>query len=453
MDHFGSQVAITGDYALVATPFWDLTTFHADAGAVYSFVRSSTNWTQQQRLTASDAARGGNFGCSLATSGDYALIGARGTTLRRRNSISSAGAAYIFTQSGTNWTQQQTLTASDAVSWDRFGQAVGLSGDYAVVGADQADDSGSDSGAAYIFVRSGTSWTQQQKLTASDGAVNNKFGSQVAITGDFVLVGAPKCPNWWGGHCRTVEPAPQGVTAISSGGVYVFVRTGASWTQQNMLVAPDAAAGDAFASASARNIAASGNDVFVGASAGAGGAVYTFGYKTGTINLLWRRVQAYSTSNKLTFWSSKTVLAFWAQYPQLQPGVNISIFTDQPDVLVAMPAAMSGSSIIKLPKYSPPSYQRVVTLPYAYGLEHSTLFVAYDPCCEAGSLVSQLESQGFHNNADVVKYLNATGELSEMRVFQRNGFISGKEVTLSTLSTPYNMGAIALIAFKLPEII
>ena len=85
---------------------------------------------------------------------------------------------------------EQKLTASDAAWGDRFGHSVSISGDSAIVGAQNSDDSGSDSGSAYVFVRSGTTWTEQQKLTASDGASNDLFGLSVSISGDTAIVGA-----------------------------------------------------------------------------------------------------------------------------------------------------------------------------------------------------------------------------------------------------------------------
>ena len=101
------------------------------------------------------------------------------------------GSAYVFTRSGTTWTQQAKLTASDGAADDYFGYSVALSGDTALVGA-YWDDVGAnyDQGSAYVFTRSGTTWTQQAKLTASDGAAGDHFGHSVALSGDTALVGA-----------------------------------------------------------------------------------------------------------------------------------------------------------------------------------------------------------------------------------------------------------------------
>ena len=114
----------------------------------------------ESKLTASDAAVQDSFGESVSVDGDYAIVGASGN---------DGGSAYIFFRSGTTWTEQDKLTAGDAAATDRFGYSVSVSGDYAIVGAFGDNDDGTDSGSAYIFSRSGTTWTQQAKLTAADG--------------------------------------------------------------------------------------------------------------------------------------------------------------------------------------------------------------------------------------------------------------------------------------------
>ena len=102
----------------------------------------------------------------------------------------ASGSAYVFVRSGGAWSQQKKLTASDAAVTDEFGFSVAISGDMVVVGARFDDDAGEASGSAYVFVRSGGAWSQQQKLTASDAAATDEFGFSVAISGDTVVVGA-----------------------------------------------------------------------------------------------------------------------------------------------------------------------------------------------------------------------------------------------------------------------
>ena len=228
-DQFGHAVALDGDTALVGANF-KLVGTYAHAGVAYVFTRTGTTWTPQQELTADDAAAMDMFGTSVALDGDTALVGAE---FKLVGTYTHAGAAYVFTRSGAVWTQQQALTAgSDAAAGDLFGSSVALSGDTALVGAAKKTVNGSSiAGAAYVFTSSGTTWTQQAKLTASDAGANDQFGQAVALDGDTALVGAP------------------GKTVGGSGGVgaaYVFTRSGTAWTQQWRMVASDGAASDSF---------------------------------------------------------------------------------------------------------------------------------------------------------------------------------------------------------------
>ena len=219
-DQFGRSVSLSADgsTALVGAQGKS-----SNTGAAYVFTRSGSTWTQQQKLTASDAATGDEFGVSVSLSvdGSMALVGANGKG-------GFTGAAYIFTRSGSTWTQQQKLTASDAAGGDIFGSAVSLSvdGSTALVGAQSKS---SNTGAAYVFTRSGSTWTQQQKLTASDATTSDLFGSAVSLSvdGSTALVGA------------------QGKSS-NTGAAYVFTRSGSTWTQQQKITASDAAADDSF---------------------------------------------------------------------------------------------------------------------------------------------------------------------------------------------------------------
>jgi nucleoside-specific outer membrane channel protein Tsx len=174
-DSFGWSVAVSGSTAVVGAYFKNHST-----GAAYVFVRSGTIWSQQAELTASDGARQDSFGWSVAVSGSSAVVGAYS-----RNS--NEGAAYVFVRSGTIWSQQAELTASDGASGDFFGYSVAISGSAAVVGAQGKN---SFTGAAYVFVRSGTIWSQKAKLTASDGASGDSFGHSVAISRSTAVAGA-----------------------------------------------------------------------------------------------------------------------------------------------------------------------------------------------------------------------------------------------------------------------
>ncbi len=242
-DYFGYSVALAGDTALVGAYANDVGA-NADQGAAYVFTRSGASWSQQAQLTAGDGAAGDYFGYSVALAGDTALVGAYANDV---GANADQGAAYVFTRSGASWSQQAQLTAGDGAAGDYFGDSVALAGDVALVGAYTNDvGANADQGAAYVFTRSGTSWSQQAQLTAGDGAAGDYFGDSVALAGDVALVGA---------YTNDV-----GANA-NQGSAYVFTRSGASWSQQAQLTAGDGAAGDYFG----YSVALAGDTALVGA--------------------------------------------------------------------------------------------------------------------------------------------------------------------------------------------
>ncbi|NQZ12061.1 MAG: FG-GAP repeat protein, partial [Algicola sp.] len=159
-----------------------------DSGSVYVFIRTGTTWSQQAKLTAADGSAGDVFGISIAFSGDTILVGA---DLNDEKAV-NAGAAYVFTRIGNSWIQQAKLTAADGAQTDLFGVRVALDGNTALISARRDDDDvmGVDAGSAYIFTRSGTIWRQQTKLTAPDGVADDRFGRSVALAKDTALIGA-----------------------------------------------------------------------------------------------------------------------------------------------------------------------------------------------------------------------------------------------------------------------
>ena len=226
-DHFGVSVAVNGSTALAGAPG---KTSHQ--GAAYVFVQAGSSWAQQGELTASNGAAGDSFGNSVALSGDTAVAGAVAKS-------SGQGAAYVFARSGTNWSQQAALTASDGAQGDAFGNSVSVDGNTVVVGANARSF---NTGAAYVFVNSGTSWGQQAELTASDKTESYQFAFSVAVSGDTIAVGAP-------------------IQYNAQGEGYFFSRSGANWTQQSEIAASDAANPDLFG----WSVALSGNTAVVGA--------------------------------------------------------------------------------------------------------------------------------------------------------------------------------------------
>lgn len=238
---FGRSVAIDGDTIAVGAA-GAATGGVSSSGAVYVFTRSGTAWVQQARLGADDGQLGAELGRSVALSGDTLLAGAHGATVGDNN---AQGAAYVYVRSAGTWTQQAKLTAADGGSFASFGNAVALDGDTAVIGAHQASAADFWSGSAYVFVRSGSAWTQQAQLAAADGAILDQFGHAVALSGDTAVV--------------TSEVADVDGRA-DQGAAYVFVRAGSVWTQEAKLTGADGAAGDHFGS----SVAAAGDRVLVG---------------------------------------------------------------------------------------------------------------------------------------------------------------------------------------------
>jgi uncharacterized repeat protein (TIGR01451 family) len=242
-DYFGHSASVSGDTLVVGAPFHD-GPGGADSGAAYVFVRTGTTWSQQAKLVASDGAANDLFAFSIALSADTVAVG---SPYDDNAGGTNAGSSYAFVRSGTTWSEQQRLQASDAVADGLFGLSTSLSGDTLVSGAPYHDlPGGPDGGAAYVFVRSATTWTQQQRVLASDGEPGDLFGHAVAVADDTLVVGA-------------AFGDATGVT--DAGSAYVFARSGASWSEQQKLEAADAAAGDVFGGA----VALSSNRIVIGA--------------------------------------------------------------------------------------------------------------------------------------------------------------------------------------------
>ena len=173
-DGFGTAVAIDGDTAIAGT------------GSAYIYHYDGSVWNEQAKLTAADEQPDDHFGAAVSISGDTALVGAYGND----DDGADSGAAYIFTFDGADWIEQAKLTAADAAAGDNFGVAVAIGENRALVGAAGDDDSGADSGSAYIFAFDGTAWSQQAKLTATDAEAGDGFGVSTSMSADGVMVGA-----------------------------------------------------------------------------------------------------------------------------------------------------------------------------------------------------------------------------------------------------------------------
>ena len=249
--YFGGRVALDGDTALVGTQAGE---------AAYVFVRNGSIWTQQQKLTQGGALGFGE--ADVALYGDTAVVGATGTS-------GGAGAAYVYVRSGMTWTLQQTLTASDSAAGAKFGSGLGFDGTTLMVGSQSANGG---TGVAYVFTYNGSDWTERQKIWASDSTSNFGIGLAVAVSGDTAVIGQSsegayvfvRSGTTWSQQAKLVSNDPQsggfgistalvGDTALVgawttfpegisyAGAAYVFTRAGATWTKQERLTASDKA--------------------------------------------------------------------------------------------------------------------------------------------------------------------------------------------------------------------
>jgi hypothetical protein len=275
-DNFGKSVAISGDTVVVGAPFEESAATGVNGnqadnsghcGAAYVFVRSGGVWTQQAYLKISNTypsrqsvlGLGDQFGASVAISGDTVVVGAfaednaaTGVNSGVMNfTVAQAGAAYVFVRSAGVWSQQAYLKASDTSTEARFGSSVAIFADTAVVGAGAAGPEPCCQhrpGGAYVFVRSGTTWSQQDYLRGSNAEDGDSFGSSVAVSGhtvvsaDTVVVGAP----YEDSAATGVNGNQADNSALDSGAAYVFGLSGGVWSQQAYLKASNTDANDTF---------------------------------------------------------------------------------------------------------------------------------------------------------------------------------------------------------------
>jgi len=218
-DFFGAACDLDGDLAVIGAP--------SDAGAAHVYRRVGDAWTLEATLEAPSPEPDDHFGTSLAIDGASIVIGAPGRDLPGKP---DAGAAYVFERVAGLWTAQVLESQSQGVG-DFFGQSVAIQQGSIVVGAPYDDALAADSGAAYVFIRSGNVWLEQQKLKAGDASAGDRLGS-VAIQGDRIVAGAPH--------------ADRGIL-IDAGAAYVFQRQGTSWSQETRLASTRPGPGESFA--------------------------------------------------------------------------------------------------------------------------------------------------------------------------------------------------------------
>lgn len=272
-DDFGRSVSIDGTALIVGAPGKD--NIIDNEGAAYIFRFQSGNWVQEQRITHMNPQVADRFGWDVAIDGDRAVIGAWGDD----TVDNSAGAGYVFHRAAGVWSQEDVLTADDGTSLAQLGRSVDIDGDRVILGAWQDDDAGFFTGAAYTYTRTGSNWIQEDKLIADDADAFRWFGVDVDLQGSLALIGA------YGDE----ESA-----GLESGAAYVFVRSGATWSQQDKLIASDGAMEARFGSA----VALDGVNAWIGApqdpeAADLAGAAYHF--RAAGAN--WNQIGKYTSSD------------------------------------------------------------------------------------------------------------------------------------------------------------
>ncbi len=238
-DGFGCDVALDGDRLAIGC-WWD-DDLGFDSGAAYVFEYSEGGWSQEHKLLAADGEAFDWFGQTVALSGDTIIVGSPYDA----DAGHKTGAAYVFTYADEVWSQEAKLVPTDATAGNEFGMDAALDGDVAIVGGWLDDDNGPNAGAAYVFRRGGGEWTEEWKLTASDGAENDNFGYAVTLDGDYIVVGALLDDD----------------NGTSSGSAYAYHFDGVAWNEELKLLASDGAQLDYFGC----RVALSGSTAAIGA--------------------------------------------------------------------------------------------------------------------------------------------------------------------------------------------
>ena len=215
-DYFGQSVSIHGNYVIVGSPYDDDN--GESSGSAYIFTETLEGFIQQTKITANDGEEWDKFGWAVSIFYDYAIVS---SPWDNDNGFHS-GSVYVFKRDGDNWTQHSKLTADDGTAVDEFGWSVYISGSYLIVGSRWDDDLGINSGSAYIFKCDGDNWTQHSKLTASDSGDGDNFGFSTSLYGNYALIGAPHDEN-----------------GVNTGSAYIFKRNGNNWNQIEKLVPND----------------------------------------------------------------------------------------------------------------------------------------------------------------------------------------------------------------------
>lgn len=366
-DRVGTSVAIDDSFALVGA-----TGTTTEQGSVYVLTNTAGTYAQSQELVASDAAGEDYFGFSVAFSGSTAVIGAFG-----------AEAAYVFTEAGGTWTQSQILTASDAAAGDWFGYSVAIYGTTIVVGAIKAHNGTvADAGAAYVFKESGGTWTESQILTPSTPDTNGYFGNAVAMGANGIAVGAyyediggissPGAVYIYEGTSTytqtqklvasdTIADLLFGVSLSMDGNnlvigsllspfrAYVFTYSSSAWSEKEILTPSDGGSGFG------QSVSISGSYLIVGAYQTTNGTAYIFRNTGGS-------------------WNELTKLAASDGAADAQFGAAVSIYTDYAIVGAAQAAPAAAANAGKAYVFT-----RTVSVTYDWSLVPTKCSLAYWP--------------------------------------------------------------------------
>ncbi|WP_417389767.1 Calx-beta domain-containing protein [Gimesia sp.] len=246
-DHLGNDMAVDGDTMIVGAPFWSATIPNQGAALIYVRNRQGTHndlsddtWEYQAALLAPDRAYFDRFGWSVAINGDTAVVGA----VTGDGSVLNSGSVYVYTRSGTTWSFQQELTASDAVPNDFFGEKLAIEGDTIVVGSVRNN---SYTGAAYVFERANGVWSETTKLTASDAVTGQQFGSAIDFEGSTLVIGAYRDSDIFS----------------QSGAVYIFQKFNDHWAETQKLKSSQPATNGIFG----LSVSLEGENLVIGSSA------------------------------------------------------------------------------------------------------------------------------------------------------------------------------------------
>ena len=374
-DYFGTSVTLSADGSTLAVGAGNessaatgiegnqVDNSASQSGAVYVLTRAGTTWTQQAYIKASNPDANDHFGeksVALSSDGNTLAVGAYGESSaatgiggnQADNTAVSAGAVYVFTRTGTTWTQQAYVKASNSEAIDHFGESIALSSDGNTlaagapeeqsaatgVGGNQADNTAGNSGAVYVFTRAGTAWTQQAYIKASNTGPNDFFGQDVALSsdGNTLAVGAineSSAATGIGGN-------QSDNSASNSGAVYLFTRPVSTWIQQAYVKASNTGTDDNFGVEVALSV--DGSKLMVGAFAESSGATGIGGNEVDDSTMNSGATYAFTRAN--TTWSQEANIKASNTGPNDRFGKSVALSADGGTVVVGAFAESSSAT-------------------------------------------------------------------------------------------------------------